>query len=183
MLIRTKIGQLSYKFYFYLVFFQIFEPSIDTHMKLGIYVAVLALGLFAVMAFTTEPNKTLASNYGAMAQDITEEECPCEVVDSLTQEDLLCMNSAAKIYSCLNGVDVKPEEVFSCEWYIYTGEETILRRYDKDEMPLVIKNNIKYAKVLWIRGLRLQNEFGEPTDVYLRKRAKIRFAKRKVDPN
>ena len=53
-------------------------------MKLGIYVAVLALGLFAVMAFTTEPNKTLASNYGAMAQDITEEECPCEVVDSLT---------------------------------------------------------------------------------------------------
>jgi hypothetical protein len=152
-------------------------------MKLGIFSAVLALGLFAIMAFTAEPKSDVALAYSTMAQDSTDEECPCKVEDSLTQEDLLCMNSAAKIYSCLNGVDVKPEEVFSCEWYIYTGEETILRRYDKDEMPLVIKNNIKYAKVLWIRGLRLQNEFGEPTEVYLRKRAKIRFENRKVDPN
>ncbi|MFY0674584.1 MAG: hypothetical protein JXQ87_14390 [Bacteroidia bacterium] len=152
-------------------------------MKLGIYGVILTFGIFAIMAFTTEPNSSTSNIYSAMAQDSTDEDCPCEVEDSLSQEDLLCMNSAAKIYSCLNGVDVKPEEVFSCEWYLYTGEETILRRYDKDEMPLVIKNNIKYAKVLWIRGLRLQNEFGEPTDVYLRKRAKIRFAKRKVDPN
>jgi hypothetical protein len=152
-------------------------------MKLGIYTAVLALGLFAVMAFTAEPKSDAVYSLSTMAQDSTEDECPCQVEDSLTQEDLLCMNSAAKIYSCLNGVDVKPEEVFSCEWYLYTGEETILRRYDKDEMPLIIKNNIKYAKVLWIRGLRLQNEFGEPTDVYLRKRAKIKFRERKVEPN
>ncbi len=143
-------------------------------MRIGISSAILVLASLAFFAFS--PNPSIPSQE-------EEDECPCKVVDSLTQKDLLCMNSAAKIYSCLNGVDLKPEQVFSCEWYIYTGEETILRRYDKDEMPLVIKNNILKAKVVWIRGVRLQNEFGEPTEDYLRKRAIIRFKTRKVEPN
>jgi hypothetical protein len=112
-----------------------------------------------------------------------EEECPCKSKEELTQEDLLCMNSAAKIYSCLNGVDIAPEDVFSCEWTIYTGEETILNRYDKDEMPLIIKNNILRAKKLWIRGLRLRGEDRKPSDTYLRKPAKIVFKEHRKVPN
>ncbi|MBI1184915.1 hypothetical protein GC194_11630 [bacterium] len=115
------------------------------------------------------------------AQD--EEECPCKDKDELTQKDLLCMNSAGKIYSCLNGIDVAPEDVFSCEWTIYTGEETILRRYDKDEMPLVIKNNILQAKKLRIRGLRLKADGGGPSNDYLRKPAVIKFKQYKKIPN
>lgn len=141
-------------------------------MKKGIYAPFVAIFVLLALAFIPK-------------QDIPAEadECPCKVKDSLTQKDLLCMNSAAKIYSCLLGVDVEPEDVFSCEWYIYTGEETIMRRYDKDEMPLVIKNNILKAKQLWIRGIRLQDEKGKPTDVYLRTRAKIKFKSHKVEPN
>ncbi|MGB0429468.1 MAG: hypothetical protein ACPGLV_03275 [Bacteroidia bacterium] len=143
-------------------------------MRIGISSAVLLIASIAFFAFTAKPT---------LPPQEEKDECPCEVEDSLTQKELLCMNSAAKIYSCLNGIDVKPEEVFSCEWYLYTGEETILRRYDKDEMPLVIKNNILKAKVLWIRGIRLQDEAGVPTEVYLRKRAKIRFKSYKQEPN
>lgn len=108
-----------------------------------------------------------------------EDECPCKAIEELTQKDLLCMNSCAKIYSCITGIDVKPEEVYSYECTLYTGEETILRRYDKDELALVVKNNILKAKKIVIRGVRLKNDDGKPSGRYLRTRAKIKFSKHK----
>lgn len=110
-------------------------------------------------------------------------ECPCKDERELTQDDLLCMNSCAKIYSCLTGETILPEQVFSYAFMIYTGEETIINRYDKDELPLIVRNNLRKAKKFVIRGVRLQNEFGEPTGVYLSKPAKIKFRKREIEEN
>ena len=119
-------------------------------------------------------------------QDIApqkEKECPCKSKKELTQDDLLCMNSCAKIYSCLTEHTITEDEVFSYAFMIYTGEETIINRYDKDELPLIVRNNLRKAKKFVIRGVRLQNEFGEPTGVYLSKPAKIRFGKREIEEN
>ena len=110
-------------------------------------------------------------------------ECPCKDEKELTQKDLLCMNSASKIYSCVNGVELKKEDFYSCEWYLYTGEGTVIRRYDKDEMPMVIRNNIFKAKVLRIRGLRTRDENGKPTDNYFHDNIKLKFKKFKKDVN
>lgn len=113
----------------------------------------------------------------------TEDECPCKSKKELTQKDLLCMNSCAKIYSCLTNKDIKPEEVFSYAFEIYTGEETIINRYNKDELPLIVKNNILKAKRFRIRGVRLKNSEGKPSDTYYRKIASIKFKDRKIEPN
>lgn len=145
-------------------FFKIFE-DILVNMSTGLKGFVVITMSLLFLGFTF--------------QDGTEEdECPCKAIEELSQKDLLCMNSCALIYSCINGVDVLPDEVFSYECTIYTGEETILRRYDKDELPLVIKNNILKAKKMVIRGVRLKSSTGGPSDRYLRKPAKIKFNKR-----
>lgn len=137
------------------------------NMSTGLKGFVVFVSVLFLTAFTFNTN-----------QD--DEECPCKAVEELTQKDLLCMNSCALIYSCINGVDISPDEVFSYECTLYTGEETILRRYDKDELPLVIKNNILKAKKLVIRGVRFKSNTGKgPSDRYLRKPAKIKFKDRK----
>lgn len=111
-------------------------------------------------------------------QDEVKDPCPCKSKKELTHEDVLCMNSAAKFYSCLTNKDIKPSEIESFGFYIFTGERTIMNRYDKDTWSSIIRKYLPEAKEFRIRGLQLKEKDGEP-GVYLRKEAKIKF---KVKP-
>lgn len=113
----------------------------------------------------------LSFGYG----DQKEDKCPCKAESELTQRDLLCMNSASKIFSCLTDHDISKDQLYSYAFQIYTGEQTIINRYNKDELPLIVKNNLLKAKKFIIRGVRLKNEFGRPSDKYLRGKAVIKF--------
>lgn len=107
------------------------------------------------------------------------DKCGCIPELQMTPEHIKCMNSASAFYNCIMGTDIKPKEVKSYGFYIYTGEGTILNRANGDEWNFTLRKyltpNIKEFK---IRGLQLKKENGE-AGRYLRRSAKVDFAKNK----